>query len=42
MLTKWLEETNEKVPAVQSSSSEKSLEKDLQIVTVSHEINKKL
>lgn len=38
-LTKWLEETNEKVPVVQPSS-EKSLEKDLQIVTVSHEINK--
>ncbi|XP_037321359.2 dystonin isoform X18 [Pungitius pungitius] len=33
-LTKWLEQTNEKVPAVQSSSSVKSLEKDLQIVTV--------
>ncbi|XP_038593005.1 dystonin isoform X13 [Micropterus salmoides] len=33
-LTKWLEQTNEKVPAVQTSSSEKSLEKDLQIVTV--------
>ncbi|XP_018545400.1 LOW QUALITY PROTEIN: dystonin [Lates calcarifer] len=32
-LTKWLEETNEKVPAVQPSSSEKSLERDLQIVT---------
>ncbi|XP_076598905.1 dystonin isoform X4 [Chaetodon auriga] len=32
-LTKWLEQTNEKVPAVQPSSSEKSLEKDLQIVT---------
>ncbi|XP_051272540.1 dystonin isoform X6 [Dicentrarchus labrax] len=32
-LTKWLEQTNEKVPAVQQSSSEKSLEKDLQIVT---------
>ncbi|XP_047191316.1 dystonin isoform X4 [Scophthalmus maximus] len=32
-LTKWLEETNEKVPAVQPSSSEKSLEKDLQTVT---------
>ncbi|XP_039994293.1 dystonin isoform X4 [Xiphias gladius] len=32
-LTKWLEETNEKVPAVQPSSSEKSLEKDLRIVT---------
>ncbi|TMS04779.1 hypothetical protein E3U43_009936 [Larimichthys crocea] len=31
-LTKWLEETNEKVPVVQPSS-EKSLEKDLQIVT---------
>lgn len=39
-LTKWLEETNEKVPAVQPSSSEKSLERDLQIVTVSQEINK--
>ncbi|XP_044068897.1 dystonin isoform X6 [Siniperca chuatsi] len=32
-LTKWLEQTNEKVPAVQPSSSEKSLEEDLQIVT---------
>ncbi|XP_034465448.1 dystonin isoform X9 [Hippoglossus hippoglossus] len=32
-LTKWLEESNEKVPAVQPSSSERSLEKDLQIVT---------
>ncbi|XP_068580005.1 dystonin isoform X1 [Cebidichthys violaceus] len=32
-LTKWLEQTNEKVPAVQPSSSVKSLEKDLQIVT---------
>uniref|UniRef100_UPI0037E92C14 dystonin n=1 Tax=Semicossyphus pulcher TaxID=241346 RepID=UPI0037E92C14 len=32
-LTKWLEETNEKVPAVHPSSSVKSLEKDLQIVT---------
>ncbi|XP_068183099.1 dystonin [Antennarius striatus] len=32
-LTKWLEQTNEKVPVVQSSSSEKSLEKDLLIVT---------
>ncbi|XP_026164653.1 dystonin isoform X3 [Mastacembelus armatus] len=32
-LTKWLEETNEKVPVVQPSSSEESLEKDLQIVT---------
>ncbi|CAN9499905.1 unnamed protein product [Ophioblennius macclurei] len=31
-LSKWLEETNDKVPAVQPSSSEKSLEKDLQIV----------
>uniref|UniRef100_A0A3Q0SXG4 Dystonin n=1 Tax=Amphilophus citrinellus TaxID=61819 RepID=A0A3Q0SXG4_AMPCI len=40
-LTKWLEETNDKVPADQPSSSEKSLEKDLQIVTVSHEINTK-
>ncbi|XP_071336943.1 dystonin isoform X4 [Trachinotus anak] len=33
MLSKWLEDTNEKVPAVQPSSSEESLEKDLQIVT---------
>ncbi|KAM8858982.1 dystonin isoform 4-T4 [Spinachia spinachia] len=33
-LTKWLEQTNEKVPVVQPSSSVKSLEKDLQIVTV--------
>ncbi|XP_056291885.1 dystonin isoform X5 [Pseudoliparis swirei] len=32
-LTKWLEETNEKVPALQPSSSVKSLEKDLQTVT---------
>ncbi|XP_072247233.1 dystonin isoform X15 [Leuresthes tenuis] len=32
-LTKWLEETNDKVPAAQQSSSEKTLEKDLQIVT---------
>ncbi|XP_041644812.1 dystonin isoform X11 [Cheilinus undulatus] len=32
-LTKWLEETNEKVPAVHPSSSMKSLEKDLQTVT---------
>ncbi|XP_029305110.1 LOW QUALITY PROTEIN: dystonin [Cottoperca gobio] len=32
-LTKWLEQTTEKVPAVQPSSSVKSLEKDLQIVT---------
>ncbi|KAM6922361.1 dystonin isoform 1-T1 [Lycodopsis pacificus] len=32
-LTKWLEQTNEKVPVVQPSSSVKSLEKDLQIVT---------
>lgn len=40
-LTKWLEQTNEKVPAVQPSSSVKSLELDLQIVSVSHEINKK-
>ncbi|XP_078016694.1 dystonin isoform X10 [Epinephelus lanceolatus] len=31
-LTKWLEQTNEKVPAVQPSCSVKSLEKDLQIV----------
>lgn len=40
-LTKWLEETTEKVPVVQPSSSEKSLEKDLQTVTVSHQINRK-
>ncbi|XP_015229974.1 PREDICTED: dystonin [Cyprinodon variegatus] len=33
MLTKWLEETNEKVPAAKSSSSEQNLEKDLQILT---------
>ncbi|XP_031697543.1 dystonin isoform X18 [Anarrhichthys ocellatus] len=32
-LTKWLEQTNEKVPVVQPSSSVKSLEKDLLIVT---------
>lgn len=36
-LSKWLEETNEKVPAAQPSSS-KTLEKDLQIVSVSQEI----
>lgn len=40
-LTKWLEETSEKVPTVQPSSSEKGLEKDLQIVNVSHQINTK-
>uniref|UniRef100_A0A673BP13 Dystonin n=1 Tax=Sphaeramia orbicularis TaxID=375764 RepID=A0A673BP13_9TELE len=33
VLTKWLEDTNGKVPAVQPSSGEKSLEKDLQNVT---------
>uniref|UniRef100_A0A1A8GUE7 Dystonin n=1 Tax=Nothobranchius korthausae TaxID=1143690 RepID=A0A1A8GUE7_9TELE len=33
-LTKWLEQTNDKVPAAQPSSSENNLEKDLQIVTV--------
>ncbi|KAG7511563.1 dystonin isoform X3 [Solea senegalensis] len=33
VLTKWLEETNEKVPAVQPSGNEKSLEKELQKVT---------
>uniref|UniRef100_A0A3Q2R448 Dystonin n=1 Tax=Fundulus heteroclitus TaxID=8078 RepID=A0A3Q2R448_FUNHE len=33
VLTKWLEETNDKVPAAQPSSSEKNLEKELQIVT---------
>lgn len=38
-LTKWLEETYEKVPTVQPSSTEKRLEKDLQLVTVSQEIN---
>ncbi|CAG6017434.1 unnamed protein product [Menidia menidia] len=32
-LTKWLEESNDRVPAAQPSSSEKNLEKDLQIVT---------
>ncbi|XP_034538619.1 dystonin [Notolabrus celidotus] len=32
-LTKWLEETNEKLPAAHPSNSVKSLEKDLQIVT---------
>ncbi|KAM9809948.1 dystonin isoform 8-T8 [Syngnathus typhle] len=32
-LSKWLEETNEKVPVVQKSCSAKSLEKDLQIIT---------
>ncbi|XP_068613208.1 dystonin-like [Brachionichthys hirsutus] len=32
-LTMWLEQTNGKVPAVQPSSKEKSLEKELQIVT---------
>lgn len=38
-LSKWLEETNEKVPAAQPSSSTKNLEKDLQIVSVSQEIH---
>lgn len=38
-LTKWLEETTQKVPAVQPGGDEKSLEKDMQIVTVSHPIN---
>ncbi|XP_058507357.1 dystonin isoform X24 [Solea solea] len=33
VLTKWLEETNERVPAVQPSGNEKSLEKELQTVT---------
>ncbi|XP_075874847.1 dystonin isoform X6 [Nelusetta ayraudi] len=32
-LTKWLEQTGEKVPAVQPNSSVKSLERDLQIVS---------
>ncbi|KAM9365281.1 dystonin [Pholidichthys leucotaenia] len=32
-LTKWLEDTNDKVPAAQPSSGEKSLEKNLQTVT---------
>lgn len=39
-LSKWLEETNNKVPAAQPSDSEKNLEKDMQTVTVSHGINK--
>lgn len=38
-LTKWLEQTVEKVPAVQPNSSVKSLEKDLQIVSVSRNID---
>lgn len=38
-LSKWLEETNEKVPAAQPSSSTKNLEKDLQIISVSQEIH---
>lgn len=41
VLTKWLEQTNEEVPAVQPTGSVKSLEKDLQIVTVSLEIKSK-
>ncbi|XP_017268354.1 dystonin isoform X5 [Kryptolebias marmoratus] len=32
-LTKWLEETNDRIPAAQPSNSEKNLKKDLQIVT---------
>ena len=36
VLTKWLEETTEKVPAVQPSSSEHNLSENLQKVTVSH------
>lgn len=36
-LSKWLDETSEKVPAAQPSSS-KTLEKDLQVVSVSQEI----
>lgn len=38
-LGKWLEETAEKVPSAQPNSSVKSLEKDLQIVSVSGNIN---
>lgn len=38
-LTKWLEQTSQKVPAAQPSSSVKNLEKDLQIVSVSQEIH---
>lgn len=38
-LSKWLEETNEKVPAAQPSSSTKNLEKDLQICSVSQDIH---
>lgn len=41
-LTKWLEEIYKKVPAAQPSSSEKRLETDLQIVTVSQESRIKL
>lgn len=40
-LTKWLEEMYEKVPGDQTSSNEKRLEKDMQLVTVSLEINYK-
>lgn len=39
-LTKWLEETNGRVPAAQPSSSEKNLKKDLQTVNVSYETYK--
>lgn len=38
-LTKWLEQTGEKVPAVQPNSSVKSLERDLQIVSVSRNVD---
>ena len=41
VLTKWLEQTSEKVPALQPSSSVKSLEEDLQILSVSQKINNK-
>ena len=36
-LSKWLEETNKKVPAAQPSSSTKNLDKDLQVASVSQE-----
>lgn len=38
-LSKWLQETTEKVPVVQTNNNEKKLEKDLQNVTVSHQNN---
>ncbi|MEQ2305695.1 hypothetical protein AMECASPLE_000665 [Ameca splendens] len=33
VLTKWLEETSDKVPSAQPSSNERNLEKDMQILT---------